>query len=366
MKNNYKHLITQLLNDSDLDVKLDLDKLNPLAGGVVSLILSTENSEKNHDHKDLVIKHTPENIIAENGPFGGRDQDTLLAIAPKTHELDLQILSLLQDSEKVIVPTLIWGNAQKRTTIMRDYRSDGFVLLQDLLVTGNLDLSSSVSIGKSLSSLLSEMKRIDGKITQIEKPLLQAEERLDELLTFLRPEIELFRVIQKQFLSGNHIVPTDGHPKNLAINDKNECIVFDFGRSVVADPQYVAPNFAAHIGLATVGGCFTNVEDGIEYIKSFIDSFNNNVQENEYKINELWFVRYFTAELLHRGLSGRWIDQRIFAKSSLQEVERAIHDICIEVFRSEDGSKIEDISSLLELISDVAKKVQQGNYKNRR
>ncbi len=361
MKSNPKQLISSLLKDEDLAIELDLDQISPLAGGVVSLIFSTKNKRKDHNHKNIVIKHTLKKIIMENGPFAGRDRDTLLQIAPDTHDLDYEILKLLQSSKVVRVPDLIWGNTNKKLTIMRDYRSDGFVLLQDLLVTGSLKIESAKAVGKTLANLVREFVRINDQVKPIESSVLQAEERLDELLTFLRPNIELFRIIQKQFLSGSHIIPTDGHPKNLSVNDESEVIVFDFGRSIVADPQYVAPNFAAHIGLAVIGGCFNKTKEGIRYIREFVKSFNNTINI-EYKINELWFVRYFTAELLHRGLSGRWIDQRIFSNSSLQEVERAIHDICIEIFRSENDSRILNIESLLDLIEDVAYKVSSGKY----
>lgn len=365
MQNQHKQLIISLLNDADLDIKLNLDKLDPIAGGVVSLILSTSNLDSSHQDQQIVIKHTLENIIMENGPFGGRDQDTLLTIAPKTHQLDFQILSLLQNSQKVTVPKVLWGDPSKRTTIMRDFRADGYILLQDLLVTDKLKAESAKQIGKILANLVIEFKRISSKVTQIENPVLQAEERLDELLTFLRPEIQLFREIQHKFLSGNHLIPTDGHPKNTAINQKGDAMVFDFGRSIMADPQYVAPNFAAHIGLAVIGGCFSEIDEGMMYLKNFIQAYDNHA-ETGYKIDELWFVRYFTAELLHRGLSGRWIDARIFANSSLQEVERAIHDICIEVFRPEEGEKIEKIKNLFNLLAEIANNIKLGKYRGKR
>ena len=362
---SYTQLVQALLTEVPPDLQPDYDQLAPLAGGVVSLILATKNVTPDHPHSQLVIKHTLDQIEMTSGPFAGRDQDTLLTIAPQTHALDLKVLDLLQNSSQVTVPTLLWGDPQKRVTLMRDFRSDGYTLLQELLVTGQLDQKVAFSVGKTLATLVTAFKEMSVQLEAVETTELQAEERLDELLTFLRPNISLFREIKAHFSQGDHLIPTDGHPKNIAVNSENECMVFDFGRSIVADPQFVAPNFAAHIGLGVVGNCFEKVEEGIQFIQDFIDSYHQQ-SEPDYQIEEKWFVYYFTAELLHRGLSGRWIDQRIFAKSSLQEVERAIHDFCIEVFRPESGEPIITIEPLLNLLAEIASKVQQGQYRGRR
>ncbi len=362
---HYKKTIISILDQANLEFKPDYNQLDTLSGGVVSLILSTTNLDNNHDHQNLVIKHTLEDIKMQNGPFAGRDQHTLLNIAPHTHELDYLILKLLQNSNKVNVPHVIWGDPNKRMTIMRDFRHDGYSLVQDLLVKGQLTQKSASTIGKTLAYLVQEMKVINSQIEPVENAELQAEERLDELLTFLRPNIDLFRSIKKKFLTGKHIIPTDGHPKNLAINNKDEVMVFDFGRSIIADPQYVAPNFAAHIGLAIIGNCFDSIQFGIKYLYNFINNYNKH-SDKSYQIEEMWFVRYFVAELLHRGLSGRWIDKRIFQKISLQQMERAIHDICIEVFRPEKAEPIMTIKSLFELLEDTALMVKKGKYKYRR
>jgi hypothetical protein len=175
----------------------------------------------------------------------------------------------------------------------------------------------------------------------------------------------LYREIENKLLSGKHVVPTDTHPKNIAANATGEVLIFDFGRSIVADEQFPAPNFAAHIALAALGGCFDDSSDAIRYIEDFVGAYNQTASAS-YRIDDLWFVRYFAAELLHRGLSGRWLDKRLFAKASLQEIERAVHDFGIEVFRPESEDPIASIEKLLSLVHAIAQSVRHDLYKGRR
>jgi hypothetical protein len=174
---DHKSLLTNLFQDSDMSINIDLEKLEPVSGGVVSLILATHNLDANHSDQQLVIKLTLDDIKTESGPFGGKDRDTLLDIAPLTHALDWQILNLLKKSELIKIPKVVWGDPQKRITVMRDFRADGFVLMQDLLVTSQLKLESASKIGRLLANLITEMAQINSQLIPVENPMLQAQER---------------------------------------------------------------------------------------------------------------------------------------------------------------------------------------------
>jgi hypothetical protein len=372
----YTQLIKDLLSDTDIFSIVNQDQLEKLPGGVVSLVLATTTSEPLRPEKpfEIVLKHTFD--YKHDAPlgdsFGYRDRESLLRSAPDTHHLDHRILDLLQDLDEIRVPSVLRYYPQKRTTVMVDFRAEGYRLMQDTLVDGTLSIDSATQMGEALAFLLQKYKEISKWILGdvVEDATLQARERLDELHMFLRPQLPLYRQIETQFLSGRHVIPTDTHPKNAGVNQKGEVVLFDFGRSIVADQQFPAPNFAAHIALANIGGCFSDVAYGIEYIKKFITSCNKTA-EKSYRINEPWFVAYFTGELLHRGLSGRWLDEKLFANSSLQEVERAVHDIGIEVFRPRNGGLVESveelisIEKLLSVVHKASEAVQQGKYQRR-
>lgn len=373
----YTQLVKDLLSGTDIYSLVNHIDLEKLPGGVVSLVLATKTNKPIAPGKpsEIVMKHTfeykPEAPLGSN--FGYRDEASLLKPAPGTHHLDYRILDLLQELDDIHVPSVLKYYPEKRTTIMVDFRAEGYQLMQDTLVDGTLPMTSATEMGKALAYLVQKYKEINKWILGdvVEDATLQARERLDELHMFLRPQLPLYRKIETQFLSGKHVIPTDTHPKNAGVNQKGEVVLFDFGRSIVADEQFPAPNFAAHIALGNIGGCFDDTRYGIEYIEKFITAYNETAERN-YRINEPWFVAYFTGELLHRGLSGRWLDKNLFINSSLQEVERAVHDIGIEVFRPEKDDIVESIEELisveklLSIVHKVSKAVQQGRYKAQR
>ncbi len=363
MKDNYTDLVKELIRGAAFWSQIDLESVQPLSGGVVSLILSVGLQEALPGGEDsLVVKHT----FAEINPapvHGHTDNTSLLEPARDTHHLDFEFLEALQKDNDLLVPTVQYYNKSQAVTVMTDFRSQGFTLMQELLVHGNLTGKSAKEVGRSLAKLTIKMRSLSKKLKAVEDSTAQARERLEELYGFLRSNLDLYRSIEKRFISGTTLVPTDTHPKNIALSKKQDkAMLFDFGRSIVADEQFVSPNFAAHIGLGLLGGCFADQAVGREYLKKFVKSFQKHFDK---KVDELSFVQYFTAELLHRGLSGRWLDPKIFTNSSLQEVERAVHDIAIEVFRPEDGS-VETIDGLFTLLFDTAKQVQAGKYKGRR
>ncbi len=351
---DWLEILTEVLAEIGLD-GLDLVDAEKLAGGVVSLVISAKRNGQ-----PIVIKHTLDNIPVA-GPFSFPDQTSLLSVAPHTHALDGLILSHLQDLD-IVVPSLLHFSPEKRVTVMSDFRENGYGLLQDQLVNGELSKKSALEIGRALAKLTMIFSQLPENIDQVEDSTIQARERLEELHGFLRPQLDLYRKIERKFLAGKHLIYTDGHPKNLALHAEDGSImIFDFGRSIVADPQFVAPNFAAHIGLAVLGGCFRDARDGISYIQEFITAYNSEAQA-EYKIDEGWFVTYFMAEILHRGLSGRWIDGRIFSTATQQEVEKAVHAFAIDVFRPQGNESITTIDDLLSSLSKYSKLIQSGFF----
>jgi hypothetical protein len=372
MKDPFDTQLTQeLLAGTDIYSFLDQTTIEKLPGGVVSVVLAITTNRPIVPGRpcDIVLKHTLDykHDAPLDNAFGYRDRESLLKPAPYTHHLDYRILNLLQELDDVHVPFIVKYYPEKRTTIMTDFRADGYRLMQDALVDGTLSLLSAVEMGKSLAFLVQKYREINELIMGdvVEDAVLQARERLDELYMFLRPQLSLYREIENKFLSGKYVIPTDTHPKNAAVNQKDKILLFDFGRSIVADEQFPAPNFAAHIALANIGGCFKDAMYGVEYIEKFLGAYNQTI-EKSCQVNELWFTRYFMSELLHRGLSGRWLDKKLFANSSLQEVERAVHDISIDVFRPEKGEGVESIGKLLSIVYEVSESVKQGKYKERR
>ncbi len=314
-----------------------------------------------------MIKHTLD--YDANAPcgesFGYSDHDSVLKPAPATHHVDFTILDVLQTTKAVRVPKVLRYFEKIRTTVMTDFQAEGFHLMQDLVVTGALPMSSAENVAKSLVALMDQFRRMSHLIRVAESSTLQARERLEELYTFLRSDLKTYQEIERKFLSGDSIVPTDAHPKNMAINAQGEILMFDFGRSIVADKQYSAPNFAAHIGLASVANCFEDPLFGAEYIATFVSAYNRFSSPDD-QIEEATFVRYFMSELLHRGLSGRWLDKRFFSHATLQEVERAVHDLAIETFRPDEGGALATLGDLLNVLTDVSRAVGIKSYKGRR
>lgn len=358
----------QLLAGTDIFSLVEFDSLEKLPGGVVSLVLAatTKGPLRQDVPCNIVLKHTLEYV--EDTPLGDDfsfpDRLSLLMPAPLTHRLDFRVLDLLQGSTKVKVPTLLRYYEDRRTTVMVDFRAQGYRLMQQMLVEGHLPPISANTIGRTLSNLVQTFGEIHSLVSAVEDSTTQCRERLDELHMFLRPQLPLYREIEYKFLSGRHITPTDTHPKNMAVDATGDVVYFDFGRSIVADEQYPAPNFAAHIALAGIGGCFDSSTHVIQYIVDFIEAYNKTAGLS-YQIDELWFVRYFTAELLHRGLSGRWLDKKLFAKSRLQEVERAVHDFGIRVFRPEDHEPITSIEELLRCLQVMMHAIEEGGYSSK-
>lgn len=94
----------------------------------------------------------------------------------------------------------------------------------------------------------------------------------------------------------------DGHPKNIAVKpDMLPATFFDFGRIVKGDERYVLPNLLAHFLLA-IRAETLDAKKGLSYVKAVINGYmGGDTLDLEV------FVDYVLAEMLHRGLAGRWV-----------------------------------------------------------
>lgn len=322
-----------------------------LAGGIISEVFEAVVT-KDGQTLPAVLKHT----LPRKGPgttFSHTDS-ALLADAFATHSLDLSVLRALQGNADVLVPTVYAGTPEY--TIMGDFRAQGFNLLQEDLATGAIQLSSAANVGHALAGLQTELGRpsLLG-LKPIESPIVQVRERLQELLVLLYGNLGLYREIEAQFLKPDGLLYTDGHPKNMAVNMHGEVMLFDFGRIITGNRQYPAPNFAAHIGLAMAAGVITP-ELGGEYIRSCVKEYDRHIA-----VNEDVFVKFFIAELLHRGLAGRWVDARLMGQAP-DDTKRAVHDLSLRVLDS--VNPITTVEGLIANLTRSAAAIAEGRYRS--
>ncbi len=311
-----------------------------LSGGVVSKVHEATLTLPGTVPLDVVVKHTPPVCGDVQPPFDARADHALLAAAPDTHHLDAQILGLLQENPRIKVPTVRHYDREGRFTVMDDFRSQGYSLMQDLLVERLLPAASARNAGAALGNLQLRLRESDfAALRFVEKTEEQVLERLEELFPLLRDDLVLYDEIKAKFLQASGPIHVDGHPKNIGVNADGDVVLIDFGRMVRATDQYPAPNFAAHVVLATLGGLLSP-QAGTEYIREFTEAYGDHVP-----IEERWFVRFLLAELVHRGLAMRWIDRRMIGTIPPNDYKLAVYRLFLEAVRSVD--KIDDLLVLL-------------------
>lgn len=329
----------------------DLTVGSPLAGGVVSDVFEAEIRQDGHT-LPAVLKHT----LPSKDPgitFSHTDHD-LLANSFATHSLDLSVLTALQGNADIRVPTVYDGTLEY--TIMVDFRSQGFHLLQDELASGDIQLSSAANVGRALATLQLELSRPPlNSLEPIENPIVQIRERLFELHALLYGNLSLYREIETQLLRSDGLLYTDGHPKNIAVNAQGEVMVFDFGRIITGSRQFPAPNFAAHIALPMIAGVMS-WDLGGEYIRACVAEYDKRVP-----LEEDVFVRFFIAELLHRGLAGRWVDRRLMGEFP-DHTKRAVHDLALHVLDAVEP--VTTMDGLLAALKGSVAAVKEGRYRS--
>lgn len=200
--------------------------------------------------------------------------------------------------------------------------------MQDKLVVDRLPLKTAVNTARTLAGLQLALrdKSITANIRPVEGSKTQIRERLAEEHILLHGELDVYRELEAKLLSETGLLYTDGHPKNLAVHENGEVMVFDFGRIISGSQQYVPANFLAHIGLACIGGVMP-FEETAKFIHEFYGAFNDIIP-----IEEAWFIRFFAAELVHRGLAMRWIDPRLFRTERQTSAKLSVYSVFLDVF----------------------------------
>lgn len=307
----------QVPHDKILQLFPQASQITMLAGGVVSTVCQAVLDPDTQQPVVVKCTHLIDVEDSPEGMFFQRDFDRLLMPAPDTHLVDLELLLWLQQHSQLLVPEVLSYDRDNRVTVMRDFRLQGFTLLQDLVVAGAVSPTMGVAIGRDLARLVAELRQLslEQSLVPAEKAVEQLEERSDELRTTLGydPEFNIrVESILSNFLhTGAMLVATDTHPKNMAIAG-DQVMFFDFGRTIFADPRFTLPNFCAHLGLAWLGGCLSPTIAS-ETLRQTIEQYQVEAQRmGSPDLDEAVFVEYFLMELLHRGKGARWIDQRYF------------------------------------------------------
>lgn len=96
----------------------------------------------------VVVKRTHKKVSRSH--FSHSDL-ALQGAAPKTHLLDRKILELLQDNPKVLVPRLHRQHSKGLQTVMTDFNSQGYTLMQDLLVEDRLPPATAANAARTLA-----------------------------------------------------------------------------------------------------------------------------------------------------------------------------------------------------------------------
>jgi hypothetical protein len=287
----------------------------------------------------VAIKHTKKEI-ALNDKFSPLESRNLLRHAAPSQHVDAQILKALQNHPVIAVPEVVAYFEKERVTIMRDFNEDGYTLFQDSIVAGKkLRRHIFMQIGAILAHLRQEMENMD-HIEGVEDRELQIEERTDELrVSLYNGRMGFYNKMWHELLDEkkSSFTWTDGHPKNMAVNDSGDVIIFDFGRSIQCDPEYPVANFLGQIYLFGLTGS-VSPRDAIAFSEMLIQSYGKTYSALKLEkkgLNERNLVWYLTAELAHRGKTMRWIDPKL-VKLDETRVKSAVDHLVDLVFDREN------------------------------
>ncbi|HUP26623.1 MAG TPA: hypothetical protein VM124_03205 [Candidatus Limnocylindrales bacterium] len=297
------------------------------SGGVVSEVIE---AQLEHEGKTeaVVVKRIHKKT---EGPQFSYSDAALQKAALKNHALDRKILERLQEHPTITVPRLHIHYSRGRQTVMSDFNAHGYSLMQDRLIETTLPAITAVNAARTLANLqlaLRDKSLMQG-IKPVEDSKTQVRERLAEAHVLLYGHLDYYRELESKFLSEDGLLYSVGHPKNMAVNGSGDIMVFDFGRIITGSQQFVPANFLAHIGLAWIGGVM-QPDKAQAFIHDFYEAFNEIIP-----IEEMWFVRFFAAELVHRGLAMRWIDPRMFKQVRKVSAKLAVHAVFLDVYENE-------------------------------
>ncbi len=329
-----------------------------LAGGVVSDIYRAKVIALDGSEKMIVVKYTKPNIPA-GGNFTYSDIEHAFSLAQPVHNLDVEIQGQLDTA----TPKIIEHFSEEHITLMEDFTAEGYKLLQFRLLEDETTSTQMFALGRTLAKLQKEfVSKLQG-ISSIEEARWQFEERFFELKALLyNGRVDIFNEIQDDFLGRNKeysgLIWTDGDQKNFALTDQGEVLAFDFGRSIVCDPDFMPANLAGHLGLFVIAGYL--MVDNIEtMLNSFLQEMKRDIPE--YVFSEQKIVNYFTASLLHRGLAMRWVDKRLADKIGEDSLKQASMHFGDEVFSPK--KRVVTLTEAFSLLETIAQFAQGGQYK---
>lgn len=298
------------------------------SGGILSEVIEAQLEHEGQTHA-VVVKRIHDK--AKGKHFSYSDEKMQKA-AYKSHALDRKILERLQDYPGLAVPRLHKGYSKANKTVMSDFNSVGYTLMQDRLVEDRdvLPTITAINAAKTLAELQLALrnKTLMRGIKPVEDSKTQMRERLAEAHVLLYGNLDLYRELEAKLLSEDGLLYSVGYPQNMAVNGSGDVMIFDFGRVITGSQQYVPSIFLAHIGLAWLGGVMPG-EKAMTFINDFYETFNGIIP-----IEEKWFVRFFAVELVHRGLAMRWIDPRLVRKERKISAKLAVHAIFLDVFEN--------------------------------
>lgn len=257
---------------------------------------------------------------------------TSVTFSAKGHFIDTALLRHLDGS--VRVPEVIATFDDAPVTVMEDLRSDGFVLLQDLLLNGEVPPSGG-KFGIDIALILSAFEQ-HHEFYAITSGRQEFYERGLELRMAFPPSDSYYELLEQRFTTENQqLIPVDMHPKNIFINENNTPAWINFGRSTWADRDYALPNCLAHFAIVALAGYIERTE-AVTLITSAVEGYRSMRE-----IDDDVFCKYFGCEVMHRW-AGRWIEG---IDSTQQKL--AIAEFGLSIFER-DVSTIEELCSLLE------------------
>lgn len=345
------------------DIAKSLGKIklvDMLAGGVVSDVyratLKTVIGDQN-----IVVKYTKKDI-KQNHIFSKADIKNSFSKAYLTQDLDVEVQSILS----VKKPDILLDFPEHNITLMENFEDKGFKLLQFYILENDVPFQTAEKMGETLAKIRVDLEEKSGIFTQIESSQTQFDERFYELKALLyNGRIEIFNEIENDFLTVDNrfLTWTDGDQKNFAIDEKGNTLVFDFGRSVVCDIDFMLPNLLGHLGLFYLAGYLQNVGKIEDFFESCMKAFLKNYKNKnaDYEINEKKFVNYFVASLLHRGLAMRWIDQRIASKIGEDSLKNACMHFGDVIFDKEN--RVIEIAKMFEILTKIKDFAKDGKYR---
>jgi hypothetical protein len=228
--------------------------------------------------------------------------------------------------------------------------------MQDVLIRdGEISPSAWTNVGKSIAHLRTAMEKMTD-VKGVEKPQLQARERLDELRgTLYDGRMHYYNELMGSFLDPSRatLTWTDGHPKNMAVNTDGRVMLFDFGRSVACDPEYPVPNFLGQVFLFALAGSMPT-EDLFANARKLIGAYESVMSDQlkqPYKLDQTKLVRYLVGELAHRGMTMRWLDPKM-VKIPAHRVQGAVSHLVDLVF--DKNEPITTMDGLQEVYMQIA------------